>query len=153
MATNKTAIENKIEDIETGVLNPAQTVREVLKYDDNSFLEALYSDSDSDSHIAETHTTSNSNFTYDIDFNKVGSDVILTGKFSALASVGSASLVFEVTDTNYISDANIYHSVATKYNNSIDFIPIYIVDGELKISADIILGEKYNFTITFKSLN
>lgn len=77
----KTEIENLIDTIDTGGLNSALEVRNVLK---NGLVNALYSDS-----VSDTHTTTNAftryqyatQFEYSLTITKLGNKILVSGAF------------------------------------------------------------------------
>lgn len=152
MATTKADIQTQINTITDGGLNPAPTVREVFGTDPDSLLEAIYNDSVGDSHVLETYTTSNVNFDYLITIHKVGSDITITGNFLANSSLPSATTIFTVSNTDYQSTTNSYYETASKFGST-DQMVVFMNTSELKIGNSILSGEKYNFTIKYKSLN
>lgn len=102
--STKTEIQTKINTIETGVLNPAATVRAVLGTDSDSFLENFYGTEISDTNastniVTEVATGKN----YNLNFTKQGRTVVVDGKLTNLTG-GLTSINepwFSITNTEY----------------------------------------------------
>lgn len=148
----KTNIETKINTIDTGGVNTATEVREVLGTDPNSLLETIYNTVIEDSHTTETITTSNSNFEYSINVNQIGRNITISGTFIALATVGSFVDIFSFQGTDYTSGGKAYHAIAYKQFSE-DLMPIRLNANSLQVVNLIVQDEEYRFTITYAKDN
>tara|TARA_R110002020_G_scaffold334555_4_gene549825 strand:+ start:2773 stop:3228 length:456 start_codon:yes stop_codon:yes gene_type:complete len=131
---------------------PSTDHRDTMHTDANSVLELVYGDSISDSETIESHTTSNSNFDYDITLHKTGNTNIIIGKFTANNSVSSTSTIFTITNSDFFSNAILSYATGVT-SGSPNIIPIYIQNSVLKIDSSIVAGEGFKFSIIYKSLN
>ena len=152
MATNKTAIQAKVNEIETGVLNPASTVRDVLKDSEDSILESIYGDS-VDEFIGDLSiTTASGDFTYNFVFQKVGKLILVSGTYTPLSTLPSGTVIATITDTNWIAQDNAYYTSSTTATG--DIIRILIEGNEIKVGNSVFSGEKANIdSLTYNALN
>lgn len=151
MVTNKTNIQAQINTIADGVLNPASTVRNVFGTDPDSLLEAVYSETLSDDSTTETYTTANANFSYVIDIYKVGSNITITGRFTALATT-TAGTIFTITDLDLESETTTpSYRIAQSAIGTTDTMPLILSNSILSTNDSILSGEAFTFTINYKS--
>ena len=145
-----TLINAKIPD---GTQLPSSQHRETMHTDANSIIELVYGDAETDNEIREDFTSSTALFDYAITLYKVGSTVTITGWFEANSSLLSASSIFTVTDTDFTGFSGTTFNVVSRKINSMDVMPVYFNDANLRIGASILNGERYEFTINYKALN
>lgn len=151
MAT-KTEIQTKINTIDDGGNNTAAEVRSVLGTDPASLLEAIYGSRFSDNSLTETYTSKNANFDYDINFFKVGSNLIMNGSFTALATVTDEA-IFTITDANYKTEiGKRFLSVASSNSNTLT-IRTDALNETIVVDGSVFAGESYDFSINYKLLN
>lgn len=130
--------------------------RGVLHTSEDSILEAFYgSVITEDSAATHTITTPNAAFSYLVTVTKVGRNITLDGRFQVLATgftiAGSKVLEIDALQTAFLGSGTSY-SVATN-NSSDQFIELRMVGNELQVNNTVAQGERFKFSITYKSLN
>lgn len=152
MATNKIAIQAKINEIESGVLNPASTVRDVLNDSDNSVLASVYSDSITESTIDTLAITSAGDFDYVFTFRKVGGAIFLAGTFTPLSSLSSGSTIATITNSDWFAEDVSFSANSTTATG--ELIKISVRNDKITIGSSVFSGEKSTInSLTYNSLN
>lgn len=158
MATNKAAIVAKINEIQTGVLNPASRVRDVLKDSTDSILASVYGDSVVETKDTESILTTNSaNLTFVASIYKVGRNVTITGRIRNEGTVFIAPLM-NITDNDYKPKEDITFYGNGFISNSSEGLSVTALNITTpipicRLSFNNILGadEAINFTISYPS--
>ena len=152
--STKTEIQTQINTIETGVLNPASTVRAVLGTETDSILENIYATpTTEDSTGTHTITTPNANFSYVATFSKVGRNVSFSGSLFCVTTVSAGGEIFVIDPlvTDFLGDGLAY-GVATNINTG-EHIEIRMNDSAFETAEVILAGERFRFSITYRTLN
>lgn len=152
--SNKTSIIAKIQEFLT--LNTGLTTRaeheEILFNSTDSVLEAVYSDHLTESTIGSegtTITTSNANFVYRVNINKVGNNIFIEGFFAAKANLPASTTIFEFTDTDY----NAVNTSGFAYNGNDNTIRINFFNNIFRTSTEVFDGEIFTFSTTYIASN
>ena len=133
---------------------PSADHRRTMLSDPNSIGEVVYGDVLNDTSALETHTTSNANFSYTIYFYKTGNNNVIAGRFGALQSANTNSVILQMDNTDFLAiSASSFSAVGRSILGRPDLMPIYFIENELRISQSILVGESFGFTINYKSLN
>lgn len=152
--STKTEIQTQIDTIVTGVQNPATTVRAVLGTETDSILENIYATPTSENSTAtHTITTPNANFSYIATFSKVGRNVTFSGSLFCVTTVAQGDEIFVIDPlvTDFLGSGLAY-GVATNSNTG-EAIEIRMNDSAFETSEVILAGERFRFTITYRTLN
>lgn len=125
-----------------------------LHTDPDSIIEGIYSASVSDDQATEAYTTSNANFDYDVTFRKVGSQVTMTGRLTANATLSQSSfIVFQITDSNLLQESGSNYYVNAVNLTTFDTLPLQLSGNILLLSVSIFNGEGFKFTLTYNTEN
>jgi hypothetical protein len=143
-----TLINTKLPD---GTNLPSVDHRNTMHTNANSIIELVYGDAVSDNQTTQTYTSSSALFDYTIKIWKIGSNVHITGDFKANSSLVGNTVVFNIVNTDFLSlGSDRFVFIAT---NSTTTIPIAFRSSQLVISRSIFSGERFDFTIQYKSQN
>lgn len=154
--TTKTEIKTAVRNAYT--LNPDITdwseIEDALIDNVDSILEGVYSASVADDETLETYTTSNANFDYNISFRKVGSQVTMTGRFTANTTLSQVSaIIFSITNTDLLQESGSDYYVSAIKLTEQDTLPLLLSGNSLRTSSSILSGEGFRFTITYNTEN
>lgn len=128
-------------------------VENALIFDADSLINTIYGSSVSDDEATGTYTTSNANFDYDITFVKVGTLILLSGRFSANNTLPAGQKIFDITDAKLLQASGSRYDVASAKPNSTDALPILLLNNDLLTNGTVFSGEGFRFEITYKSEN
>lgn len=142
----QTLINTELESGQVGGITAVQH-RDVLKDDNASILEAIYSDIIEETQTAPTITSSNADFNYSITISKVGRFVTINGNFRVLTG-SLSSEIFEIVGAEYLPKDN-----ATQEGRAIsqggNNIRVFILDNSFRTGNTTFANELYFFSITY----
>lgn len=141
-------------DLASGSGIPAINHRNVLKDDPDSILENIYATpTTEDSTGTHTITTPNANFSYIATFSKVGRNVNFSGSLFCVNTVAQGDEIFVIDPlvTGFLGSGLAY-GVATNSNTG-EHIEIRMNDSAFETNEVILAGERFRFSITYRTLN
>lgn len=151
----KADIQTKINTIDTGGVNTAAELRDVLSTHVNSILEAIYG-AVNEEDSGGTHVVTNphnASITYNCHIQKVGRMVTINGTF--FNNTGAFLLspeIFTIDLSEYLQAAGTYYGNTTSTNAQSAEFRIILVGNILKYSGTLSATTKFSFLLTYNTI-
>jgi hypothetical protein len=127
-------INNKISEANLGRLIIDSDLRESLATDVDSILENLYPENIQDTELSTNVVTAESGKTYELNFRKVGTNVVVNGVVKFTARDGDPAFICEVTNTEFLPLGDHYGVAYNIFTN--ELMPIRLSELSKKITLD-----------------
>tara|TARA_R110000803_G_scaffold108393_3_gene176655 strand:+ start:13 stop:480 length:468 start_codon:yes stop_codon:yes gene_type:complete len=152
--STKAQMQTQINTIETGVLNPATTVRAVLGTESSSILENFYglklNDTNATTNVL-TEVTTNNSYTASIIKQGYSVEINLVLRNNTSAIIPANTSWFSISNTDYAQETS---SVRSEWGFSIftgDAIKFYLTGDVLKNQSIIGIGERVELNLTYNT--